>query len=175
MDKFKEDSNKEPQQETRESGHITPEITKELILELKKVEPVLELYSKVHYWFSAIIVGTFIWFIGSFDKFIVNHYLPLKWLFILCSIALGIAVILIGIITLMYLKLRLSLDKFYIDTRFIVKELTKEENKTAMTRLRSSMEELERVEPALKYAYIFYGIGVLLISIYIFVFITYYI
>lgn len=147
----------------------------ELMSELKQVEPVLEWYSKVHYWFSAIIVGTFVWFIGSFNKFIVNGIMPVKWLFILGSIALGIAVILIGLATLMYLQLRLNLDKFYMDTVLVVNELTPGQLRDAITKLSSSKEELGRVEPPLKYAYIFYGIGVLLIIIYFFVFITYYI
>jgi ABC-type proline/glycine betaine transport system permease subunit len=62
-----------------------------------------------------------------------------------------------------------------MDTVLVFQDLTAEKLRDAMTKLSSTKEELGKVEFPLKYAYIFNGLDVLLVIIYVFVFITYYV
>jgi len=140
---------------------------------VKEINPYIESFNEALYWITAIMVGTFVWFIGSFDKFIVDGVMPYKLLFILSSLALGLAVILIGLSFSMLWYLRISLTKFDAETIGKEEELKLEEYRQALGNLGNAMKDLKKVKPPVMGAFICYGFGILLVTIYIIIFILF--
>ena len=169
-----EENQEKSQQELKENNKSLAWLREQFITELQKIEPHIESFNKTLYWFSAIIVGTFVWFISSFDKFIINGAMPLKWLFITSSILLLIAVILIGACFLVSMRLSQSLKKFDFDLMKRGEKLNWGDFKESLTKLSESVAPLVKLKPPIIYACIFYGIGVFFITIYIFAFIIWY-
>ncbi len=133
----------------------------------------IEFGIRAFYWLMAIIVGTFVWFLGSFDKFIMDGIMPNKLIFILGCLSLGVAVILIGIGWIYTWHLIMSLKKFDFETIGIEEDFKIEEFTKALGNLRDSMEDLSKINPPVRGALIFYGVGLTLVFIYILLFILY--
>lgn len=169
------EDNKENLQESRnENNTNVADKTRLFISGLEKVEPFIETFTKALNWISVIIVGTFVWVISSFDKFVVNGVMPIKWLFILASMMLLIAVLFVGICFLFPFIVSLSLKKFDMDTMKKGEKLQVVDVKESLYELSKTMGLLTKVNPPILPACIFYGIGVLLITSYIFAFIFFY-
>ena len=62
-------------------------------------------------WIFAINVGTLLWFLGSFDKFLLVNILPNKTLFLITVLFLGISTVLFTLVKgILYLR-QIAIDK----------------------------------------------------------------
>ena len=140
-------------------------------------------------WIFAISAGTFLWLMGSFDKFVVSNTIPNKVLYLTAVLFLGISTVLFFLGNgILYMR-QIAIDK-------AIESIEGLPDRAKLNRPHKTEEELDLMVKRIlnkniefwgqwhntimstvtliEYGLLFYIIGLLMISTYIFIFIVKY-